>query len=636
MKKKYILLSFGILAVSFLAYCFFPVIFFSPNYWTKPGNIIIYDRKGYIITDKANKNGYYKFIPISSDTDLIRSILQVEDKDYYSHYWIDIISKIWALKTNIFSGRIVSWWSTITEQYIKNTFFPQNKRTYLQKAREATLAFYYSLPYIPSTLWSWKNREYIKEKILNLYTHKLYLWNNNYGIWSAIEVYFWKQDIENLTQEEITLLISLIKYPGIQSLEEKHFRKYFDKVQKKLWYSFERTIFKLYKKQNIEKLPWVKQIIRKEYNQDGKKTSIDLELQLYTKDVLNQTLNELADKNVTNAAVFAIHPKTRKILIYQASRDFYSEQIDGEFDVIKAKRQMWSTLKPFLYLFALDSGAWTESFLLDIEQEYNSFQEWKSYTSNNYNLKNYGLVRLKKALWNSLNNASVRLSKELWLQEVFTWYEKFWFKFDYHPEYYGYSFVLWSPNISLENLVMSYTQLLPHNKSKDKNLEQNKFLLYDILSDPDNRDLSFGVHSILNTSIPMAVKTWTSSNFRDNVVVSYHPDLVIWVWVGNNDNSSMVWVTGITWAWYIWHQIAEKAIELWYITDNKLPQPESIKELEYCLDVKCFRKEIIFSRNNQKYYSAISDNIYASKDMFIRLTGDEKKILKNMWFILEE
>lgn len=644
MKKKYILLSFGILAVSFLAYCFFPIIFFSPDYGNRAGNILIYDRNWKVITDKANQNWYNKFIKIPSDSKIIKALIKIEDQNYHSHYWVDFLSKIWALKTNIFSWRIVSWWSTITEQYIKNRFFPQNKRTYLQKAREATLSFYYSLSYVPSTLWSWKNREYIKEKILNLYAHNLYLWNNNYGIWAAIDVYFDKNNIENLSEEEITILISLVKYPGIRSLEEKHFRKYFEKVKSKLWYSFEREIFTLSKKENIEKLPWITKIKPGLYNTEpilnynsrAEYTWVDLDLQLYTRQILNQTLNELADKNVTNAAVFAINPKTRETLIYQASRDFYSKEVDGEYDVIQAKRQMWSTLKPFLYLLALEKWAWTESFLLDIEQEYNSFQEWKSYTSNNYNLKNYWLVRFKKALWNSLNNASVRLSKELWLQEVFNWYQKYWFNFNHHSEYYGYSFVLWSPNISLENLVRSYAKLLPSNIRENKKLEWNKFLLYDILSDPDNRDLSFGVHSILNTSIPMAVKTWTSSNFRDNVVVSYHPDLVIWVWVGNNDNSSMIGVTWITWAGYIWHQIAEKAIELWYIIDNKLYQPENIEESEYCLDINCFRKEIIFSINNNKYYSAISDKIFSKRDVFINLTDNEKNTLEDMGFVLEE
>lgn len=70
------------------------------------------------------------------------------------------------------------------------------------------------------------------------------------------------------------------------------------------------------------------------------------------------------------------------------------------------------------------------------------------------------------------------------------------------------------------------------------------------------------MNSILNTSIPQAVKTGTSSDFRDNLVISYHPDFVLGVWVGNNDNSSMQGVTGITGAGYIWHHVIEKAIEL--------------------------------------------------------------------------
>ena len=76
---------------------------------------------------------------------------------------------------------------------------------------------------------------------------------------------------------------------------------------------------------------------------------------------------------------------------------------------------------------------------------------------------------------------------------------------------------------------MSYVRLVPiPNESGE--VDAAKFLLYEILRDPDNRDISFGVSSILNTSIPQAVKTGTSSNFRDNTLVSYSPDMVIGIW----------------------------------------------------------------------------------------------------------
>ena len=188
-----------------------------------------------------------------------------------------------------------------------------------------------------------------------------------------------------------------------------------------------------------------------------------------------------------------------------------------------------------------------------MESEYNSFKEGSVYISENYSLREYGLVRLKKALGNSFNNASVRLARELGLEEVYDYYKSYGFQLPRSAEHYGYSLVLGNPSITLEQLVYSYAELVPpiqlspqgrksklqgeekmqllspsgRENSRERDEEQSKFLLYDILSDPDNRDVSFGVNSILNTSIPQAVKTGTSSDFRDNLVISYHPDLVV-------------------------------------------------------------------------------------------------------------
>ncbi len=650
--------------ILFLTYTFFPIITYPPNYQNQPWSIQIIDRNWNTITNKAKPNWYYKFIEIKPDTHFIKALLTIEDENYYNHYWIDLISKLWAIKNNITNNKIVSWWSTITEQYIKNKFFINSKRTYLQKSREALLALYYSIPYIPSTLWIWENKKYLKEKILNLYCHNAYFWNNLYGLWAATEVYFWKEKVEDLTQEEITLLISLLHNPWIKSLEEKSFQNYFEKVKNKLWYTFERTIFKLNKKQNIDQFPFVTNRLLDEINYSPSlatrglegshknisiQSSINQELQQFTKDILNETLKWLKDKNVTNWAIIVINPKTMETIVYQWSKDFYANDIDWQVDVIKSKRQLWSTIKPFLYLQALQNWANPNDLLIDLESEYNSFKEWKTYISENYSLKEYWLVTLKKALWNSLNNATVRLAKHLWLQEVYEFYETYWFKFDFPAEHYWYSLVLGNPDITLEDLILSYINLLPNyeintnrnitlqyskNNIKDLNLnskiDPEKFLLYNILKDPDNRDISFWVNSILNTSIYQAVKTWTSSEFRDNLVISYHPDLIVWVWIGNNDSSSMQWVTGITWAGYIWHQIIEKAINLWYIKEYNYEIPESVEETEYCLDKSCFRKRLIFQKKWKQYFSRTADWIYDSRDLFEDLDDYEREKLEEM------
>lgn len=552
-------------------------------------------------------NGYYKHISTDMSAEFVKALVQIEDKNFYSHWGVNLPAKLRAIKDNL-SGKKVSGWSTITEQYVKNKYFKNTKRSYLQKAREAVIALY-----IDAT------RK--KEHILNIYYHDAYFWNRLYGVWAALEVYFGKEKLTQLTREEIVILLSLLHNPGTSSLDEKYFRKYFDQVKTRLGYEFERTYTgKLPKKENVDRFPFVTE---KHKQRPDKEITIDAKLQKFARETLQQTLKELADKNVTNGAIFAVNPKTREVLIYQGSKDFSATDIDGQVNVIEALRQPGSTMKPFLYLMALESGANPDDLVLDIESEYNSFKEGSVYISENYSLKEYGLVRLKKALWNSFNNATVRLARELGLWEVYEFYKSYGFELPHPTEHYGYSLVLWNPSISLQQLVESYTRLLDLNNP-------SKFLLYDILSDPDNRDISFWVKSILNTSIPQAVKTGTSSDFRDNLVVSYHPDFVIGVWVGNNDNSSMQGVTGITWAGYIWHQVVEKAIELWYIREHTLQLPPGVEPASYCLDINCYRKENIYKRQEKKYFSRIAEKKYNSEDIFEKLESYETSRLRGL------
>ncbi len=391
----------------------------------------------------------------------MKSILKIEDKNYYNHYWINILSKLRAIKDNL-SWKQISWASTITEQYVKNKYFKWVKRTYLQKMREAILALYF-------------NFTINKNIILNSYCENIYLWNHNYWIGAAIQTYFKKDKVEDLTDEEITILISLIHNPSVKYLSEKKFSNYFNKVKKRLNFDFEITYFwKLNSKKNIDKFPFVTNLYSSPHSVSPKgreveqwyKTSIDSELQQYTKNVIWKTLNNFIWKNVTNAAVFAIIPKTWEILIYQWSRDFNSNIIDWQVNVIEARRQPWSTVKPFLYLQALESGINPDDLIIDLVSEYNSFVDWKTYISENYSLKEYWLVRFKKALWNSMNNASVRLASELWLEKVYNFYKKYWFEFDYDARHYWYSLVLWNAETTLKKLVENYAKLLWNEKNQ--------------------------------------------------------------------------------------------------------------------------------------------------------------------------
>ena len=577
--------------------------------------IILYDRYWELLTNKPLKWGYYKkySLDLNLKDDFILSLLKSEDKRFLYHFWVDFLSKIRALKQNIVNNKIISGWSTLTEQYIKNKYYLWEKRTYFQKIKESYLAFLFSI-------------KYSKEEILRKYLDNIYFWNQVYGIAWAIEIYFNKQKIQDLNNDEIKKLLSIIKNPS--------------------------NVKKINKNIFFDKYPHItNRIFREENNINQKefiyKTSISKKIQDYSFETLNKTIKELENKNVTNWAIIIINPKNMEVLAYHWSKDFFDNTIDWQVDIITSKRQLWSTFKPFLYLQALKSWANPDDLLIDLDNKI-LLEKDKIYLSQNYSLKQYWLIRFKKALWNSLNNASIRLALELWLSSVYEFYKKYWFIFDFEANHYWHALVLWNPNITLEQLVKSYTNLLPDLKINNsakisfelrenyqrerEDIDKDKFLLYNILSNPDNRDISFWVNSILNTPIYLAVKTWTSSNFRDNSLIWYHNDFVIWIWIWNNDNSSMIWVTWITWAWYIYNQIVKYAIENWYINDYKYEIPDEVEKQDYCLDEKCFRKEIIYNKTGKIYKSKILENDYNKDDIFENVSKEEKELLYNIWF----
>lgn len=96
-------------------------------------------------------------------------------------------------------------------------------------------------------------------------------------------------------------------------------------------------------------------------------------------------------------------------------------------------------------------------------------------------------------------------------------------------------------------------QWQPETRSQRVIDERVAFLITDILSDDKARIPGFGQHSALNIGRPAAAKTGTTTDFRDNWIVGYTPNLVVGVWVGNADNRPMVNVTGVSGAAPLWN-----------------------------------------------------------------------------------
>ena len=119
-----------------------------------------------------------------------------------------------------------------------------------------------------------------------------------------------------------------------------------------------------------------------------------------------------------------------------------------------------------------------------------------------------------------------------------------------------------------------------HGSSVQVISPQHAYLITDILSDPKARTPAFGSNSVLNLTRPAAVKTGTTNDWRDNWTIGYTPDLVAGVWVGNNDNSPMRDVSGVTGAAPIWHDFMEEALQ--GVPVQTFGQPESIVAMEIC------------------------------------------------------
>lgn len=97
-----------------------------------------------------------------------------------------------------------------------------------------------------------------------------------------------------------------------------------------------------------------------------------------------------------------------------------------------------------------------------------------------------------------------------------------------------------------------------HSSNQNKSTIKNPTtwqLITDMLSDRHARATAFGVDSVLNLPFPTAVKTGTSSNFRDTWTVGFTTDYTVATWVGNFDGDPMRQVSGVTGAAPLWNRI---------------------------------------------------------------------------------
>jgi penicillin-binding protein 1C len=517
----------------------------------------------------------------------IHAILAAEDGQFYAHGALEMKAIARSLVQAIQAKRIVSGASTITMQLAR--MLEPTPRTLSAKLKEIWL--------------SWRIAAGMsKDEILQAYINRLPMGGNIYGVEAASRVYF-GISASDLNLAQASLLAAIPNNPTYLNPYD-----YWEPLKKRQKYVLDRLVEDGYittrirdrayeeivalqsRQQGIIAAPhflfWVADRLPKEHPAQIQ-TTIDRSLQQFVEAQVKEIVRSLASHNVHQAAAIAIDNHTGEVLAYVGSTDYFSEEQLGRNDGVQALRQPGSTLKPFLYQLALEKRLIRPNTVLaDVPTHY-AIPGAKLYSPSDYTETFQGPVRIRIALANSLNVPAVKVLEKVGVATFLERLHQLGFEnLKQDPEYYGLGLTLGSGEVSLWELARAYYQLsvsgvqefrsvgwtLPNLGVQEFNSKYSSLsslsprlplssspetwsLITHILSDRYARAKSFGVDSVLNLPFPAAVKTGTSSNFRDTWTVGFTTDYTVATWVGNFDGEPMQQVSGVTGAAPLWNRI---------------------------------------------------------------------------------
>lgn len=521
----------------------------------------------------------------------IQAILAAEDKDFYHHGALDLKAVVRAIKDAIHTKKIVSGASTITMQLAR--MLEPVPRTLSGKVQEIWL--------------SWRlTAGMSKDEILAAYINRLPMGGNIYGVEAAARTYF-STPASDLNLAQATLLAAVPNNPTyFDPLQHYHRLKQRQKyvlnrmiqdgyitrsqaerayVEKISFQSRERGItaaphFLFWlstqpstPQQNTPtRLSASKTLTETGWSSNPIRTTIDRPLQQFVEAQVQQVISNLTAHNVHQAAALVLDNHTGEVLAYVGSPNYFNEAKLGRNDGVQALRQPGSTLKPFLYELALEKSVIRPNTILaDVPAHY-AIPGAKLYSPTDYNKSFLGPVRVRVALANSLNVPAVRVLEKVGVQTFLERLHQLGFEhLTQTAEYYGLGLTLGSGEVSLWELARAYLtmarqgQPTPLITTTADSPDSTPFsphphlktwqLIIDMLSDNHARATAFGVDSVLRLPFPAAVKTGTSSNFRDTWTVGFTTDYTVATWVGNFDGDPMRQVSGVMGAAPLWNRI---------------------------------------------------------------------------------
>ena len=545
---------------------------------------ILLDKNGEIINMKLSSDGIWRFHEQNFPNSLIQCVVLFEDRYFYYHFGVNFASIFRAFFHNLRSDNRIGA-STITMQVAR--MLEPSDRSYKNKIREIFRAFQLEL-------------HFSKDEILNLYLNLAPYGGNIEGAKAASFFYFGKE-LNELSYAQAALLSTITKNPNKNRLDRvSNINALKNRVIKMLYKAnlidlsaFKRAQAEPFKNVRIRAVVNASDYANVAFKNQISKASLDLNLQKDMLKILKDAMFSLKAKNANNAAAVVIDNKKMSVVAFIGSHDERAR--DGKNSALNMKRNTGSTLKPFIYSLALDSGLITPSSQLIDTQIY-----LNEYVPKNFSNDFLGLVSAKDALNFSLNIPVINLDLKLKDNSLYELLEKV-NLVDENKEFYGSSIVLGSAEMSLIDLAHLYTiyanggvyrplEFAGKNyKNEDKNITlispQSAYLTAKMMSEASRSYLKNAWQYAQKTP-KIAFKTGTSANSRDLYAIGVDEDYTIAVWVGNFNAEKTDKLTGL-------NDVSKIVFDMFKLIAQKrnlsfMSEPDGIEKVPTCLDAFSF------------------------------------------------
>ncbi|MCL2175691.1 MAG: transglycosylase domain-containing protein [Treponema sp.] len=565
---------------------------------TRPYSVRYYDRYGMLLQITPLENGLRREIPNEIPQSVKDVFVFSEDKRFYLHPGIDIISVARAFFQNISSGRRVSGASTITMQLAR--LISDNARKVYQHPRNQNMGHKIIEAFNALRL----ETRFSKNKILEMYINSLPFGFSAEGIASAARTFF-SEELSMLSPSQLFCLAVIPRRPSLYNplnnpeicvaaasdlhskfaANKKYARKYPLLVQaderdfeyalssaRRFRYPFELPhLIRLINAQNMSP-----DNLAKKRTLNETRLSVDLALQRFIEKAVAGNVAAYYSSRLTNGSAVVIENETAEILAWVGSADFFNSHASGQIDGVLALNQPGSSMKPFLYAMALENGFNPSDVIADIPM---TFGDTEIYIPQNFNNRFNGPMLMRSALASSLNIPAVYL---LYRLGVYNYTQKLLsLGFDSvknTAEDAGLGLALGNAPVSLLELVRAFsvfprdgiflpvTWQLNESREIEPSVRRNRTfgsensnlrfgeqriyssdtarLICSFLSDSSARVLAFGAGRNFRTSYPAIFKTGTANQYQNIVALGASMKYTIGVWMGNFTGETVLDKTG--------------------------------------------------------------------------------------------